>query len=364
MSGRRSHLAVVAALALGLAATWATSFSAAAGPSGYRVTNLVSDERGVAARLDPNLVNGWGLAAGPSTPWWVADNGTDVSTLYDGSGMPLPLVVKVRGAPTGAVFNGGSGFVVSHEGQSGPALFLFSTESGTIRGWNPNVGTSGPPSMRSFVVVDRSRQGAIYKGLAIASTSGGELLYATDFHNARVDVFDADLGRVRQPGAFEDARIPDGFAPFGIQSIGEAIFVTYAKQDPAAEDDVAGPALGFVDMFDTSGKLLARVASRGTLNAPWGLAMAPEGFGRFGGDLLVGNFGNGKIHAFELSSSGSGQLAGTLQDPSGKPIAIDGLWAIGFGNDAAAGPSTSLFFTAGPDEETRGLFGKIEAAGP
>ena len=333
---------------------------AQADPNAYRVTRLVSDQPGKAAHLDPNLVNAWGLVAGPSTPWWVADNGTNVSTLYDGAGNAIPLVVKVLGAPTGAVFNGGSDFIVSHDGHSGPSVFMFATEQGTIRGWNPSVPPPAP-SMRAFKVVDRSGVGAIYKGLAIVSGASGDFLYATDFHNGRVDVFDGNFHRVTRPGAFVDPHLPGGFAPFGIQAIGAHILVTYAKQDADAKDEIAGPGLGFVDMYGIHGRLLDRIASRGALNAPWGLALAPPNFGRFSGDLLVGNFGNGKINAYEREANGSFERAGKLRRTNGSVIAIDGLWALEFGNGGVAGSMSSLFFTAGPDDESHGLFGKIRA---
>jgi uncharacterized protein (TIGR03118 family) len=350
---------LVSALSLALLAS---TGSAAAGANAYSVTKLVSDVPGEAAQHDPGLVNAWGLVAGPSTPWWVADNGTNLSTLYDGTGAIVPLVVKVGGAPTGTVFNGGPSFVVSHHGESGPSLFLFSTEAGTIRGWNPNVPTPSP-STKAFTVVRASSRGPIYKGLAIASTHKGDFLYAADFHNAAVDVFDGEFNPIRRLRAFTDPGIPDGYAPFGIQTIGHAIFVSYAKQDPAAEDEIAGPGLGFVDMYSPRGRLLGRVASHGDLNAPWGLAWAPEkGFGAFGGDLLVGNFGDGRIHAYAPTASGSFEPAGALRTSSGRIIVIDGLWALQFGNGDAAGPANSLFFTAGPDDETHGLFGRIEAA--
>jgi len=333
----------------------------AAAPNIYTVTNLVSDVPGEAAHVDPNLVNAWGLAAGPTTPWWVADNETDVSTLYTGDGDAIPLVVQVEGAPTGLVFNGGPNFVVSDgAGNSGPSRFMFATESGTIRGWNPSV-PPPPPSTESFVVVDRSDVEANYKGLAIASTPDGDFIYAADFHNARVDVFDGGFNLVTNPGAFVDPRIPHGFAPFGIQNIGGQIFLAYAKQDAEAEDEVAGQGLGFVDRFDTGGTFLGRVASRGQLNAPWGLALAPASFGRFGGDLLVGNFGDGKINAYARGPNGTFAYRGALRGTDGEALSIDGLWALGFGNDAAAGPAGTLFFTAGPDDEEHGLFGKIEA---
>lgn len=328
----------------------------------YKVRRLVADQPGHAAATDPNLVNAWGLAAGPTTPWWVNAADSDVSTLYDGTGAILPLVVDVEGGPTGLVFNGGSDFVVSEGSASGASLFLFSTEAGTIRGWNPNV-LPPAPSTQSFVVADRSGDDANYKGLAIASTADGDFLYATDFHNARVDMFDGDFALVSTSSTFVDPDIPDGFAPFGIQTIGDTVFVTYAKQDADAEDEVVGRGRGFVDAFDTDGTFLERVATRHRLNAPWGLAMAPADFGRFSGDLLVGNFGDGTITAFRQGSSGSYRRAGMLRNRHGRVVSIDGLWAIAFGNGDAAGPSNALYFTAGPDDETHGLFGRIAATG-
>jgi uncharacterized protein (TIGR03118 family) len=348
--------------AVALAATMASMSPAQAESSGansYHVTKLVSDQPGVARHTDPNLVNAWGLAASSTSPWWVADNETDVSTLYDGTGTQIPLVVKVAGAPTGTVFNGTSDFVVSHNGMSGPSVFLFATESGQIRGWNPAVGTTTPPSTRSFFVKGRAFAGAVYKGLAIAETSDGPLLYATDFHNGRVDVFDGSFDRVLRH-SFQDPTIPANFSPFGIQELGGNIFVTYAMRDPATDDDVSGHGLGFVDMYDTQGHLLQRVATRHALNAPWGLAWAPDDFGAFSGDLLVGNFGNGLIHAYEPQANGSFEKAGVVRRRNGKVVFIDGLWAIRFGNGASAGPTDSLFFTAGPDDESHGLLGEVE----
>ncbi len=352
--------ALALAVVLGGSVAAAASGTSSDDENRYKLTRLVSDKPDTAVNQDPNLVNAWGLVAGPSTPWWVANNGTNTSTLYDGDGNPIPLVVKVGGAPTGTVFNGGSGFVVSHDGASGPSFFLFSTENGTIRGWNPAVPPPAPSGL-SFKVVDRSGEGAIYKGLAIATTAAGGRLYATDFHNARVDVFDEGFNLVTTAGAFHDPGIPAGFAPFGIQTIGSVIFVTYAMQDADAEDDVAGAHLGYVDMFSLSGTFLGRVASQGVLNAPWGLAMAPDQFGEFSGDLLVGNFGDGTINAFERSSDGDFELDGTIHRRNDNVMSIAGLWALQFGNGGAAGPTTSLFFTAGPNEERHGLFGKIEA---
>jgi uncharacterized protein (TIGR03118 family) len=354
---------LVIGLGASIVAPLASVPASAAPANAYVVHNLVSDGVHPADTTDPNLVNAWGLTAGPTTPWWVADNGTDLSTLYTAAGAKVALEVQVGGGPTGAVFNGTTSFVVTNGTASGPALFLFASEDGAIRGWNPAV-PPPPPSHQAQVAVDRSSVGAIYKGLAIGSTpSSGPLLYATDFHNGRVDVFDGSFNLVSTPGAFTDPGLPTGYAPFGIQSIGTQVFVTYAKQDADREDEIGGQSLGFVDVFDMSGAFQGRVATRGQLNAPWGLALAPDSFGRFAGDLLVGNFGDGEIHAFQLED-GTWVPRGALRGTDGRRIAIDGLWALEFGNGAPNnGPTDTLFFTAGPDEESHGLFGTIRSAG-
>jgi uncharacterized protein (TIGR03118 family) len=346
---RRNRFLSMAAVVATAVAVLATGTSSAAERNAYVQHNLVSDGTIAADHTDGQLVNAWGLTSLPGSPWWVADNETSVSTLYGADGTKRALVVSVPNNPTGAVSNTSSDFVVG----SGPALFLFATEEGKVLAWNMSVGTTAQ------VVADRSGDGAIYKGLAIA----GDRLYATDFHNGRVDVYDGSFGQVNVPGAFEDPGIPFGFAPFGIQNVDGTIFVTYAKQDADAEDDVAGQGLGFVDAFDTAGTLLGRVATRGQLNSPWGIAMAPASFGRFGGDLLVGNFGDGQINAFALGPNGSFEPRGQLRDESGGVLTIDGLWALQFGKGAANnGPTDTLFFTAGPDDESHGLFGTIRAA--
>jgi uncharacterized protein (TIGR03118 family) len=324
----------------------------------YAQRNLVSDRPGKAELLDTSLVNAWGLAFGPSTPAWVADNGTDVSTLYSGAvgGSPvnkLGLTVSIPGgAPTGAVYNGSDGFVVHSGGSSGAALFLFSSEAGKITGWSPAVPPPAPSTQAQTAV---TVPGAIFKGLAIADTANGPRLYATDFHNDKVDVWDASFAPVHRPGAFRDRRIPDGYAPFGIETVNGNIVVTYAKQDEDAEDDVSGPGFGFVDVYGTNGALLRRFKAHGPLNAPWGIALAPQGFGRASGALLIGNFGNGRINAFDPVST---KFLGTLRRRNGNAVSIDGLWALKFGNGVIGTPH-ALLFTAGPDDEAHGLFGEL-----
>jgi uncharacterized protein (TIGR03118 family) len=316
----------------------------------YVVHNLTSDQAGVADDQDPNLVNAWGLAAGPTSPWWVADNGSNLSTLYNAVGQPLPLVVTVPGAPTGTVFNATAGaFPVGSAG----AAFIFATEDGTILGWNG--GTAATQE------VDRSRSHAVFKGLAIATKPAGPRIFATDFHNGVVDVFDSAWKPVRRAG-FHDPRLPRHYAPFGIQAIGDRIFVTYAKQQAGSDDEAHGQGLGLVDEYDLAGHLRARVAQFGALNAPWGLARAPANFGRFSGDLLVGNFGDGRITAFRDRSHRGFAPAGQLRTATGRRVTIDGLWALQFGMGAPSnGPTDSLFFTAGPNDENHGLFGTIRA---
>jgi uncharacterized protein (TIGR03118 family) len=341
-------IAVVAALAAG-------SASAGIQDDVFSVHDLVADGAGSASVADASLVNAWGLSAGPTTPWWSSNNGTNTSTLYNASGAKQALTVSVPGGPTGTVFNGSAtDFVVSQSGKSGSARFLFATEAGQILGWSPTVNPA-----TAIAGADSSANGTVYKGLAVAA----DRLYATDFHNGRVDVFDKSFAPVSLP--FPDPKLPKGYAPFGIQALAGSIFVTYARQDAAKKDDVAGAGAGYVDQFTTDGQLVARVASGGRKNAPpnapWGLAMAPTSFGVFSGDLLIGNFGNGRISAYQDRGSGKWVYKGQLRHGDQTLIEIDGLWAIAFGNDAAAGPATSLYFAAGPDGEAHGRFGSITA---
>jgi uncharacterized protein (TIGR03118 family) len=350
---------VVAAL---LALAPAAPAAATHPQNAYHQTNLVSDLPGLAQLTDPDLVNPWGLAAGPTTPAWVADNGTDKATIYPGfvNGSPIQkagLVVNIPGgAPTGQVFNPTSGFVVHDGAASGAALFLFDSEAGLVTGWSPGV---PPPPPSTQAQVGARVHNAIYKGLAIASTSAGTFLYGADFHHGRIDVFNEGFDRVHLSGRFRDRQLPRGFAPFNIQELGGRLYVAYAKQDADREDEVAGPGLGFVDVYSTSGHLLRRLIRRGQLNAPWGLVRAPAaGFGRFSGALLVGNFGDGRINAYDPAT---GAFLGRLRHEDGSPIEIEGLWALRFGNGVTGTPTT-LLFTAGIDDEAHGLFGAIEPA--
>jgi len=336
----------------------------------YQQTNLVSDLSNVGAQFqDSNLVNPWGLSHSPTSPWWVSDNGKGVSTLYNGDGTARSLVVTIppptgspagtTAAPTGNVFNGTSGFVVTKGSHSGPSFFIFATEDGTVSGWNPAVDPT-----HAILAVDRStvEAGAVYKGLAI--NDSGTFIYATNFRFGTVEMFDSSFKLV---GSFTDLVLANTcplpnqcYAPFGIRSIGGNLYVTFALQDAAHHDDVAGPAHGFIDVFDINGNLIRRLISHGRLNSPWGLALAPADFGRFSNALLVGNFGNGRINAYDLAT---GEFLGQLRDQTNTPITIDGLWALGFGNDANAGKHNELFFTAGINDEADGLFGKITFVG-
>jgi uncharacterized protein (TIGR03118 family) len=345
---------LVAALALALAPVG----GAGAAPSGGYVVHPLVSNNGVPGTLpDDHLVNAWGLAAGPSTPWWVNDNGQGLSTLYSvANGVTkVGLEVSVGDGPTGLVFNNTSGFALKDGSAS---LFLFDGEDGMIRAWNRSAGTTAE------VEKDLSGDGAVFKGLAISQTALGPRLYATDFANRRVDVFDGSWTQISRPFAFVDPTIPSDYGPFGIQAIGSRIYVTYAKTQPGSTDEAHGQGLGFVDAFDNAtGMLVAKVAIRGQLNAPWGLAFAPASFGPFGGDLLVGNFGDGQIHAYRPILDGTLFVPqGELRTVAGDPVTIDGLWALEFGNGAAAnGPTDTLFFTAGPNDESNGLFGSITA---
>ena len=367
-------------LALGLAVGVLLSWFAAAHAQGfYRQVNLVSDPKltGVARRTDQSLINPWGLSHSSTSPWWVSDNGTGVATLYDGQGVPQSLVVTIpppanspeetTAAPTGNVFNPTTGFVICpdpssgcQDQPSGPSRFLFATEEGTLSGWNPTVDPTHAILAvdNSANAVDGFTMGAVYKGLAIASTTDKTFLYATNFRDGAVEIYDDTFRFVKgftDPGLMPDASAP-GFAPFGIQAIGDRLYVTFAMQDDQRHDDVKGPGQGFIDVFDLYGKFLRQLTTGGPLNSPWGLALAPGDFGQFSHALIVGNFGDGQIHAFDPDT---GALLGPLTKRQGQGIAINGLWGLSFGNDGSAGKHNELFFTAGINDEANGLFGKI-----
>ncbi|MEH2513446.1 uncharacterized protein (TIGR03118 family) [Nitrobacteraceae bacterium AZCC 1564] len=330
----------------------------------FTQTNLVADSPdtpGVTSTtaIDPNLINPWGIAHSPTSPFWISNNGTGTATIVDGNGMPAgPQHITVAALPgeensnpTGQVFNGGGGFnVTNSDGTTGSSLFMFATESGTISGWNPNV---DPTS--SIIAVDNSDSDAVYKGLAIGTNKDGTFLFAADFHNGKIDVFDQNF---QQVNTITDKHLPQGFAPFNVQVLDGHLFVTYALQDADKEDDVAGPGNGFVVEFDLQGHLLKGVASRGPLDSPWGLAIAPPSFGQFAGDLLVGNFGDGTINAFNMRNN---HFEGKLLDANGAPITIGDLWALIPGNGSANTDPNKIYFSAGVEDEAQGLFGSLTA---
>jgi uncharacterized protein (TIGR03118 family) len=323
--------------------------------SQYSQANLVSDVPGTASLTDPDLVNAWGLSQGPTTPLWVSDNGTDLSTLYNSNTSPIKqsLVVGIQGgAPTGTVFNGNpAAFVLSAGGHSAAARFMFAGENGDITAWSPTVtGTTAVHAAGSA--------GAVYKGLALVADPTAPLLLAANFHDNRIDVFDSAFMPVRDRHAFRSIGIPHGYAPFNVAVLGGKVYVSYAKQDAARHDDVAGAGHGFINVFDTNGRFLKHLVRRGVLDSSWGMAIAPAGFGTLTGALLVGNFGNGRIHAFNPQT---GRLLATLRGTDGKPIVIDGLWGLLPGNGASA-PSSDVWFSAGPGGESHGLLGLLSLA--
>ena len=328
----------------------------------YSQTNLVSDIPGMALTTDPNLVNPWGLSDSATSPWWISDNGTGLSTLYSGIGAIVPLVVTVpppagsppgtTSAPDGQIFNNTTDFKVGGVSSN----FIFATEDGTI-----SARTTGTTVT---LEVDNSASGAVYKGLALGNNGTANFLYAANFNSGNIDVFNTNFAPATLSGNFTDPSLPAGYAPFNVENIGGILYVTYALQDPAKHDDVAGPGNGYVDEFDTNGNFIKRLISNGPLNSPWGLALAPANFGDFSSDLLVGNFGDGMINVFNPTT---GALLGDLTDSHGNPIVDEGLWGLAFGNGSGSGATNTLYFTAGiptpgsTDLEDHGLFGDIVA---
>jgi uncharacterized protein (TIGR03118 family) len=351
-------------LKLVLLAGFALSLGNLAEAQHYLKADLVSDLSGTTT-TDSNLMNPWGLSRNSTGPWWVSDNGAGVATVYDGTGAPFPsgtpIIVTIppapggtTGVPTGTVYNGTADFEIT---KGNPAKFLFVTEDGTISGWNGGAAAT----------IMSTDTDAVYKGAAIASLHGANFLYVTNFKRRRVDVFDAAFMPVKHKGEkhrgprlfeFEDERIPRGFSPFNVQNIGGNLYVTFAKVDPATLDDVKGAGLGFVDVFSPDGRLLRRLEHGRWLNAPWGVALAPGDFGAFSHHVLVGQFGSGEIAAYNAVT---GRFVGKVKDDADNVLAIDGLWALSFGNGATAGPLNTLFFTAGIEDEAHGLFGTLTA---
>jgi uncharacterized protein (TIGR03118 family) len=353
----RLALLALVLVGLGIGTTFALGQPGARPDDAYVVRPLVAGGGAKAPLHDRLLVNVWGLAASPTGPWWTANEARDAGTVYSGAGTKQLLTVSVPGGPTGIAFYAGKGFPVTAGRVTAPARFIYACEDGMLRAWSPTVPNGW--STESVVVADEAEEAAVFRGLALA----GERIYAADFHNGRVDVYDNHWRRVKRRGAFVDPTIPSWYAPFGIHAIGGHIFVTYVWRAPVNGNDA--PTGGYVDEFDLDGRLIAKVGRSAGLNEPWGIALAPRSFGRFGGDLLVANFGDGKIQAFSKSNA-RWQLDGTLRGADDRPLVVNGIWAIAFGNGHLAGPTKTLFFASGPHEwrgatelGVGGLFGSI-----
>jgi uncharacterized protein (TIGR03118 family) len=325
-------------------------------------SDIVSDLSGAKAR-DENLQNAWGLAFNPAGRAWVAANETGIAAVYDPNGkqlipsitIPPPSGMKPPAHPSGQVMNPNAGAFMGDTA-------IFVTEDGTVSGWQAGQGSQ--PSTSATLRVDNSSADAVYKGVAMATSAmNGPQLYAANFAKGKVDVFDASYKAVDTSGKFVDDQIPDGFAPFNLQAVDGLLYVTYAKREVNGTDDVKGAGNGFVDVFDPDGTMVSRLIQHGSLNSPWGIAVAPQGFGSIANRLLVGNFGDGAIHAYKLTPTDGGSLQateeGALGDKNGKELKIDGLWALQFGVDAGGFKSSSLYFTAGPNEEADGVFGEL-----
>jgi uncharacterized protein (TIGR03118 family) len=369
-----ARLLICTALAL-LSACSGSSASYGGGPMGsgsatppaasaYAMSKLVSNGQVAASLTDTNLINPWGIAFAPIAPAWATNNGTQTSTIYNGIGqtqlsaIAIPAGLNGDADPTGIVYNGSADFLITEGAKSAVATFIFDGEGGTICGWAASV-----DAQKAIVMYDDGSAGAVYKGLAIATdASGTTRLYATDFRNNKVDVFGGTFAKTATTGNFVDSTLPTGYAPFGIHTLTvqnqSLIYVSYAKQDPAAHDELAGAGLGLVNVFDAQGILKTHlIGAGGALNAPWGIALAPAGFGTLSGELLIGNSGDGSINAYDPSS---GAFVASLSDSSGTPIAIPGLRGIAFGNGAHGQPATTLFFAAGPRRQANGLYGRID----
>jgi uncharacterized protein (TIGR03118 family) len=340
---------------------------------------LVVDTKDVVATsvsVDANLQNPWGVAFAPGAPFWIANNNNNTSTLYSGTGQVQTQAVTgsattavsipasaagVPANPTGQVFNGTGGFKIMTSNGLETALFIFDGEGGTIAAWAQNSGSAAVTAYDDGIV--NGPEHAVYKGLALGTVSGANFLYATDLHNNKIDVFDTTFAKpAAMQGKFLDPSMPAGFAPFGITAVNGQLFVTYAKQDSAKHDEIAGAGFGYINIFDFSGNFVSRFASAGPLNAPWGIAVAPAGFATLQGDVLVGNFGDGTINAFMPNGTSLATSNGPLMNAAGQALAFPGLWSLVFGNGDADKPATTLFYTAGFASQTNGVFGSITAS--
>lgn len=343
---------------------------------GYIDTPLVTDKQEVVATatvIDSNLQNPWGIAIAPGLPFWIADNNSNVATLYSGTGaietdeatgsddvgVAIPAsAAAVQANPTGQVYNGNGGFLVQTKSGPESALFMYDGEGGTVAAWAQDSGASAVTVYDDGVT--NGADHAVYKGLALGTVNGAQYLYATDLHNGKIDVFDTNFSKpLAMQGKFIDAGIPSGFVPFGIAAVSGQLYVTYAMRDAAKHDEIPGAGLGYVDIFDFNGSLVSRFASAGVLNAPWGIAVAPAGFGSYSGDVLIGNFGDGKINVFAANASSLARSVGPLTAGNGQPLMVPGLWSLVFGNGDSDKPRTTLFYTAGFADQTDGVFGGI-----
>jgi uncharacterized protein (TIGR03118 family) len=342
-------------------------------------TALVVDKQEVVATttvIDAHLQNPWGIAMAKGAPFWIADNNSNASTLYTGTGeietqavtgspdAPVTIPASAAGVPsnpTGQVFNGGGGFLIATSKGQESALFMFVGEGGTLAAWAQDSGATAVTAYDDGIA--NGAEHAVYKGLALGTVAGASYLYATDLHNNKIDVFDTGFSKpAAMQGKFVDSSLPAGFVPFGISTLDGRLYVTYAMQDSAKHDEITGAGLGYVDIFDFSGNLVSRFASGGALNAPWGIAPAPAGFGSLAGDVLIGNFGDGTINIFTPQGTSLATSVGSLRNASGQPLAFAGLWSLVFGNGDSDKPLTTLFYTAGFANQTDGVFGAITAA--
>jgi uncharacterized protein (TIGR03118 family) len=347
--------------------------------SGFTDTALVSNSVGVVATtttIDANLSNPWGLVTAPGLPFWIADNNRNLASLYSGTGqietnavtgssntgIAIPAsAAGVPANPTGQVYNGNGGFLIPTSNGQETALFIFSGEGGTIAAWAKDSGATAVTAYDDGV--DNGTNHAVYKGLALGAVSGANYLYATDLHNNKIDVFDTNFVKpAALQGKFVDPTLPAGFVPFGIAALNGQLYVTYAMQDAAMHDETTGAGLGYVDVYDFSGNFVSRFASAAPLNAPWGLALAPAGFGSFEGDVLIGNFGDGTINIFAPNGTSLATSMGPMTVNNGATFAVPGLWSLVFGDGDSDKPVTTLFYTAGFADQTDGVFGSISIA--